>query len=479
MNKYLLSVLMMFLVSSIFTFGWLSHAAYAPATHRPLDKKVSAMEDIKKRKTLDVVILNTLSTYYIGTRGKQGFEYDLLKSYADHLGVELNITTAETTQEAMQLARSLKPHITSSAFSKSILKQDSFNIGPSYEEVQEQVVCNRWMQDTNTFPHSIEDLGNVNLVVGEGTSYAQTIRNLQKDGFDINATMTSEFSMEELLSKVSSHEIDCTIVNSNIYSINLRYFPEISLAFPVSGREQLAWILADNSKELAIDMYAWLNNFIQSGKMAELKDVYYSRTLSFDYVNTKMFYKRIKSRLPKYKKYFQDAGKKYEIPWRLLAAISYQESHWNPKAKSFTGVRGMMMLTRATAKMLGIKNRLDPKQSIIGGARHIKQMLKIVPKDITGENRIKVALAAYNIGLGHILDARKLAREHNLDSKSWNDLKKVLPLLSRKKYYKTLKYGYARGSEPIKYVESIYNYRNILEKISQDLSFNIRKGVRK
>ena len=476
MNRYLLSALMLFLASSIFMFGWLSHSAYTPAhSLEPEVKIISAMEDIKKRRTLDVVILNTLSTYYIGTRGEQGFEYDLLKSYAQHLGVELNVTTAETTKEAMELARTLKPHITSSALSKTILKKEGFNVGPSYEEVQEQVVCNSWMQDSNTFPRSIEELGSVNLVVGEGTSYAQTIKNLQRDGFDINATTTSEFSTEELLAKVSGHEIDCTIVNSNIYSINLRYFPEIALAFPVSGREQLAWILTDNSEELAVDMYAWLNNFNQSGKMAELKDFYYSRILSFDYVNTKMFYKRIKSRLPKYQKYFEDAGKNYDIPWTLLASISYQESHWNPKAKSFTGVRGMMMLTRATAKMLGIKNRLDPKQSIIGGARHIKQMLKIVPKDVVGENRIKFALAAYNIGLGHILDARKLAREHNLDPKSWNDLKKVLPLLSQKKYYKTLKYGYARGSEPVKYVESIYNYRNILEKMTQDLSLNSKQ----
>jgi len=247
MNRYLLSALMLFLASSIFMFGWLSHSAYTPAhSLEPEVKIISAMEDIKKRRTLDVVILNTLSTYYIGTRGEQGFEYDLLKSYAQHLGVELNVTTAETTKEAMELARTLKPHITSSALSKTILKKEGFNVGPSYEEVQEQVVCNRWMQDSNTFPRSIEELGSVNLVVGEGTSYAQTIKNLQRDGFDINATTTSEFSTEELLAKVSGHEIDCTIVNSNIYSINLRYFPEIALAFPVSGREQLAWILTDN-----------------------------------------------------------------------------------------------------------------------------------------------------------------------------------------------------------------------------------------
>jgi len=181
-----------------------------------------------------------------------------------------------------------------------------------------------------------------------------------------------------------------------------------------------------------------------------------------------MFYKRIKSRLPKYKQDFIDISAHYEIPWSLLAAISYQESHWNPKAKSFTGVRGMMMLTRNTAKLLGVKNRLDPKQSIDGGARHLTNLMKLVPQEVQKENRLKFALAAYNIGLGHVMDAQRLAKKMGYNENIWSDLKKVLPLLAQKKYYKTLKYGYARGIEPVRYVESIYDFKNILENISEE-----------
>jgi len=143
--------------------------------------------------------------------------------------------------------------------------------------------------------------------------------------------------------------------------------------------------------------------------------------------------------------------------------MSYQESHWNPNAKSFTGVRGLMMLTQSTAKMLGVTNRLDPKESIKGGTKHIKHMLKYVPEEVQGDNRLKFALAAYNIGMGHVRDAQKLAVKLGLNKNVWSDLKIVLPLLSKKKYYKTLKYGYARGAEPVKYVEAIYNYREILD----------------
>ena len=152
----------------------------------------------------------------------------------------------------------------------------------------------------------------------------------------------------------------------------------------------------------------------------------------------------------------------------MIAAQSYQESHWNSKAKSFTGVRGLMMLTRHTARLLGIKNRLSPKQSIKGGVRHLNQMLKNIPDKVEGEDKMKFALAAYNVGMGHIQDAMSLAQKINLNQYLWNDLKKVLPLLSQKRYYKTLKHGYARGNEPVRYVEAIYNYKNILQMVNHE-----------
>jgi len=460
MNKYIYPALIAFFSVSIFMFGWLSHSAYSPGKKI---KKVTTLMKIKRKKELNVVLLNSPSTYYIGIDGPTGFEYDLLASYAKHLNVKLNITPAHTIAQAIKLSQNPNIHITSASLTKTLQREEAFNFGPSYFEVQEQVICHRGMLRTNKFPRDVEDLAGLNIMVGIDTSYSQTIKSLQNDGFDINTTFTSELSTEELLQKVSSHEIDCTVADSNIYALNLRYFPEIAMAFSISGREQLSWLLQKDTPELKADMYSWLNTFNQQGKMIQLKDHYYSYVLFFDYYNTKMFYKRIKSRLPKYKKMFEEAGTRFRIPWTLLASISYQESHWNPKAKSFTGVRGLMMLTKNTAKLLGVKNRLDPKQSIIGGTRHIKQMLKFVPKEVTGENRLKFALAAYNIGLGHIKDAQSLAREIGLNDNIWSDLKIVLPLLSQKKFYRGLKYGYARGEEPVKYVESIYNYRDILE----------------
>ena len=460
MNKIVLSLLWVFFAISFFAFGWLSHSAYTPGKKI---KKISYLEKIKRKKVLNVVLLNAPTTYYIGVDGPQGFEYDLLKEYATHLGVKLHITTAHTVAEALEMSKDPDIDITSASLTKTPLREKKYYFGPSYFEVQEQVICNRHMLKTNRFPRDVEDLAGLHIVVGEDTSYKETILSLQNDGFDINASYTKDLSTEEILEKVSKNEVECTIADSNVYALNLRYYPEIAMAFSISGREQLAWLLKDEATHLKEDMYTWLNFYNQQGKIAQLKDHYYSYVLFFDYYNTKMFYKRIKSRLPKYKKFFQEAATRFGIPWTLLAAISYQESHWNAKAKSFTGVRGLMMLTRHTAKLLGVKNRLDPKQSIVGGTRHIKQMLKFIGDDVKGENRLKFALAAYNIGMGHIRDAQTLARKIGLNENIWSDLKVVLPLLSQKKYYRSLQYGYARGSEPVKYVEAIYNYRDILE----------------
>ncbi len=464
MDKNIRIVIVVFFALSFFTFGWLSHSAYEPGKRI---EKQSVLDKIKKTKSLNVVLLNAPSAYYIGTDGAQGFEYDLLNSYAKYLGVKLNITTANTIKEAIKFSKLPHIHITSASLTKTKEREKSFNFGPSYFEVQEQVICNRGMLGSGKFPRNIEALDGLSISVGEGTSYSETIKALQEDGYDINATLNSDLSTEELLEQVASHKIDCTIADSNIYALNQRYFPRIALAFVISEREQLAWVLAPNSKELEADMYSWFNSFNQSGKLAQLKDHYYSYVFFFNYYDNKMFYKRVKSRLPKYKKYFNKYGKKYNIPWTLLAAQSYQESHWNPKAKSFTGVRGLMMLTLRTAKMLGVKNRLNPEQSIKGGAKHLNQMLKNVPKEVEGDNRLKFALAAYNIGMGHIKDAQVIAKRIGLNQNIWSDLKKALPLLSQKRYYKTLKHGYARGSEPVRYVDSIYDFRDILQNISE------------
>ena len=178
----------------------------------------------------------------------------------------------------------------------------------------------------------------------------------------------------------------------------------------------------------------------------------------------KVFFQHLKTRFPKYQEHFLEAAEQHDLPWKLLASQAYQESHWNHRAKSPTGVRGLMMLTRRTAASLGIKNRLDPVRSIHGGAKYLARLQERIPRAVFPADRTFFALAAYNVGFGHIQDARILARRENKNPNKWRDMKHILPLLSEKEYYQSLRYGYARGEEPVRYVERIRAYHSLLEQ---------------
>ncbi len=425
--------------------------------------KQSIVDKIKAKKELEVVIVNGPTTYFVGATGEEGFEYLLMRDFAEYLGVVLKLHVVSTVTEALQLTKDGVGEITSGALSKTAQREKEFIFGPSYYSVKEQVVCHQNMIKKGTFPRSVEDLVGLKIVVGSETSYSDTLTVLQKELPELNFNLSQEKSSEEILGDVNKGNIDCTVVDSNIFAVNNRYYPALRKAFSITESKKLAWILREDEEELNSLLNGWLNGLNRSDEMAMLIDHYYSYTNTFNYVNIITFHNRLKSRLPKYKKLFVHAAEKYDIPWTLLAAQSYQESHWDRLAKSPTGVRGMMMLTLPTAKEMGVKYRLNAKQSIYGGAKYFANVYNRISPEVTGIDRYKFAYAAYNVGMGHLIDARKLAISLGKDQNSWKDMKSVLPLLSKRKYYKKLRYGYARGQEPVDYVEAIYEYHVILE----------------
>ena len=188
---------------------------------------------------------------------------------------------------------------------------------------------------------------------------------------------------------------------------------------------------------------------------------------SLSMLEEKIFLRQAERRLPRYQNVFEREARRRGLSWELLAAQAYQESHWNPRARSYTGVRGIMQLTQATSYSLGIKNRLDPVKSIAGGARHLSMLHKQLPLHIQEPDRTWIALAAYNIGMGHINDARRLSFRLGKNPDRWDEFKDVLPLLAKKTYYRTLRHRYARGWEAVRYVERIRAYWSILHRYNR------------
>lgn len=457
------------LVAFLAVFLAIEIVVYVALTRHPLPIKQKytvdstpkcSLNSILEKGVLTVLTRNAPTTYYEGPVGPMGYEYDLLSRFAGHLNVRMQIKTMRNTAEILQAIEAGDADIAAAGIAKTAERSAKHLFGPVYYSVRQQVVYRRGSR----MPKNIHDLAGLNLVVAKGTRHEALLEELGKTLPGLTWTATENLSVEEILGLVWRKEIDCTIADSNIIAINRRYYPELAVAFSLNEEEPLSWVLRPGSHGLQEALSNWFQSLHASGHLSEITEHYYGIDDLLNYVDIKMFHRRIKSRLPRLLPFFIDASIGSILPWELLAALAYQESHWDESAESPTGVRGIMMLTTKTAASLGVTDRVNPEESIKGGVAYLKDLLDRIPESVTGENRIKFALAAYNIGLGHLTDARELAGMLGKNPDSWNELQEIFPLLTQEKYYAMLKNGYARGMEPVQFVNAIYMYRDILEK---------------
>lgn len=410
-----------------------------------------------------VVLTRNAPTTYFYDREEQavGFEHDIVQDFAHYLGVKAEFKLYESVKDIQDALERGEGHLAAAGLSLLDSRAERFEAGPEYYEVEQKVICRR----NGPQPKRLADLTEVSLLVTSGSSYNEQLELLKATQEpNLSWSVADDLTTEQILEKVWRQEVDCTISDDNIFAINRRYFPELIDVFPLKAPEHLVWLMPKGTKELKDALFEWYEEANDEARITFYAARYYAHVENFDYVDVATFTRRIKERLPKYEALFREAGEKYELDWRLLAAQAYQESHWNPNARSPTGVRGIMMLTQNTAKELGIYNRLDPKQSIDGGARYLANLRKRLPESIEEPHRSWMALAAYNVGMGHLHDARALTERLGLNPNNWFDLQRVLPKLSQPQYYRTLRYGYARGGEPVQYLARIRNYEDILEQ---------------
>lgn len=419
-------------------------------------KRVSTLHNVLENGVLKVGTNYGLTTYYNGATGPEGFEYELAKGFADYLGVQLEVFPYYTLNELFPQLEKRHIDLIAAGITSTKERSEQFRFGPAYQQVSQKLV----FKQGNERPRSAADLDSELLVVA-GSSHAETLREFKPFHPQLEWQETDEKDAEELIEMVLSDEIAYAIADSNILAVLRRRHPELSIGFTIAKEQGVAWALnkkVDDSLLAALIEYFGL---IQSnGKLAALEDKHFGHVRQFNYVDTREFIRASRSVLPTFRDWFEMYSN--DIDWRLLAAMSYQESHWKPKAKSPTGVRGMMMLTLATAKDLGIASRLDPEASIRGGAEYISRLLKRIPARIQAPDRLWFALAAYNIGLGHLEDARVLTQKQGGNPDMWVDVKQRLPQLRQKRYYKTTRYGYARGDEAVTYVDNIRRYYDTL-----------------
>jgi len=419
--------------------------------------KTSHLEQIKKRQTLIIGTLYGPDSYFNPDLTSSAIEQDLAHRFAAKLGVELEVVASSDLPKLFEMLDDKRVDLLATGLSVTDQRLSSMRFAPPYYQITQQLVYKQGQKR----PRNLNEL-NGNLTVIDGSSHLETLQQLKRDNPTLSWQTTTQYNPDQLLKQLIEGSIDYTIADSTVLARNRRRYPDISLAMTLSKPQPLAWAVSDKTDDsLFGEVIDFFGQIQSDGTMIQLEEKYFGHVQRFDYVDTRAFIRAIEATLPKYQLLFElNAG---TIDWLQLAATAYQESHWDPVARSPTGVRGMMMLTMSTAKQVGVANRLDAEQSIQGGARYLKQLLKRLPESIEKDQQFWFALAAYNIGLGHLHDARALARRLNKNPDSWASIKHILPLLEQSKYHRKTRYGFARGREAAHYVDSIRRYYETLK----------------
>ena len=418
------------------------------------------LQQVIEAGELRVVTRNSPDAYYLGSHGPEGPAYELASKFADHLGVALRLYTVRTREAATQEVAAGRAHIAAAGLTTGVQLPASVHYGPGYHRVREHLVYRRG----ESRPSSIRDASLGQIEVAAGSAHQRTLEELRLQYPELTWVERPDTEAEEILAEVSRGTVQYTLASSTEFALNRVVHPELAIALDLSPERAISWVVSTSAQDRSLldRVNAFFAGARAEGIIAQVLERYYGNRDRFDYLFSRNFLQHVETRLPRYLAWFQEAAAKYQLDWRLLAAMGYQESKWDPHAVSFTGVRGLMQLTEDTAEMMRAGNRLDPRTSIFGGARYLSRLLDTIPERIGEPDRTWLAVASYNVGYGHVEDARVLAELHGRNPDRWEDVREFLPLLSQERWYTRTRRGYARGWEPVRYVDNVQAYLNIL-----------------
>lgn len=419
----------------------------------------TALETVLERGELVVVSRVSPSTWYQDQHGDTGLEYELAKEFADYLGVNLRMIAAQNFAELQQLVEHNQADIAAAALAITPERKQTLQFTSAYQSIDNLLIYRLGEQR----PRQLENLVDKKIAVLANSGQHATIEQLQADGLNISWEAIDSVNMEKLLTLVDEGYVDYALVNSNAFHIHRGLYPELATAMTL-GQQYLAWATGiEQDQTLVQAAQRFLTQRKANGFIARLEDRFYRHDESFNIYAARKFMSHLDSRLPQYLEWFQSAAADEDLDWRLVAAMGYQESLWDPEAVSPTGVRGIMMLTNNTAEEMGIADRTDPEQSIRAGAAYFRKIYDRIPDRIAQADRTWMAIAAYNVGLGHLFDARILTKKQGADPDKWEDVRSRLPLLRKAEFYSDTRHGYARGGmQSVIYVRHVQRYYDLM-----------------
>ncbi len=439
-------------VAVLVTLGLMVLAACAP---RP-----ASLEQIRTRKELRLGTLNLPTTYYLGAHGPEGFEYALAQRFANTLGVALVVRTY-AHESALRAA--LDSSEIDIAAAQLTFQGEWTKVGvPSvaYDHPVQVVLVRQGVAR----PANIKDLSGRSIAVTQGGAPASALRSIAAaEGLVLDLRELAEDAAASPLDELAASRADVTVADARLFAYVRDAYPEISRAFDFPQLRSVQWILNRRSESLRTQVDAFLAAQTDAGTLTSLIEAATPARRRLQFERARVFRDHIEARLPDLQSYFEAAAAETGLDWRLLAALGYQESRWNPRAISPQGAQGVMMLVSATAATVGVADVWDPSENIHGGARYLLEVLGKIPSRIPDPERTWFALAAYNVGYGHLEDARVLTQRRGGDPDRWLDVRRNLPLLEQEIWYLQAKHGYARGSETVQLVDRVQRFLNVLE----------------
>ena len=419
----------------------------------------SALDVIRARNEIRVVTLNIPTCFYFGANGTEGFEYQLAKRFASELGVKL-VMYPVSTERAMQAE--LAAGRADIAAAQVSTTPEWLRVGEAskpYGHVAQLVVYRR----DAVRPRGPLQLEKAKLAVRAGSPQERTLEKLKKTVAPTLQWVVTAPNNADPLADVDSGQADYAIIDDREFTFSHHLFPNVFLGFTLPEDRPVNWIVRRGAHDLLIATNRFFNHVASSGRLAKLELEETGDARPFQYEESREFQAHMSERLPRFQPLFEAASAQTGIDWRLLAAIGYQESKWNPIAQSGDGAFGVMMLTSDTADAMGIADRSNPEQNISAGARYFASVREKLPDRIPEPDRTWLTVAAYNVGFGHLEDARVLAQTRGKNPDSWSDVRDQLPLLGEERWYSLVKRGYARGWEPVQFVDRVQRFLTLLE----------------
>jgi len=421
------------------------------------------LERILKTGILTAIIPSNAYCYHLHREETVSLEYELVRKFAEFLGVDLRVASANSWQEMLERLERGEGDIVAAGMPPLSGSPVPVMFSRGHLATRQLLVQRRG----RTKIKDVAELAGKTIHIARDSVYRSTLESLQRKGIDVHIVLMDGVTTEMLIRMVADGKIEATVAYDHILRINRRYYPRAVAAGPIKGEERLTWAVAPHAYGLLENIDRFFRKIIDSGRLAQIYRRHYKAAERFEYVDSRLFERRLTSRLPRFRPFIEAAAEVHGFDWRLIAAQIYQESHLDPQALSPVGAAGLMQLTPAILEDYDIPDPADPVRNVEAGVAYLRSLYDVFDQAL-GTDRLKLALASYNIGLGHVYDARDLARQKGLDPDRWSSLVETLPLLAQPNYYRAARHGYCKGNQPVRYVERVMFYFGILKRRELD-----------